>query len=153
MRDLLREMLRALGVRDIQEAEDGSEAFAMMCERTPDIVLVDWEMQPLNGLDFIKLVRTSDDSPNKYTPLIMVTAHSEQQKVFEARDAGINEILIKPVSAETLYGRIKAIVERPRQYIESKDYFGPDRRRRMDPHYPGVERREEYKDTVYFDEG
>ena len=70
-------------------------------------------MQPLDDLDSVKLIHTGDDSPNKYVPMIMVTGHSEQNKVTQSRDAGINELLIKPLSAKTLYPRIKAVIERP----------------------------------------
>ncbi len=143
MRILLKQLLRALGVAEMAEAADGAQAFSVMKTFEPDIILVDWEMQPLDGLDFVKLVRTGDDSPNKYVPMIMVTGHSEQNKVTQSRDAGINELLIKPLSAKTLYSRIRAVIERPRPFVESKTYFGPDRRRRADQMYQGAERRKD----------
>jgi len=141
MRVILKQSLRALGVAEMQEAIDGAQAFTVLKTFEPDIVLVDWEMQPLDGLDFVRLVRTGEDSPNKYIPLIMVTGHSEQHRVTEARDAGINEMLIKPLSAKSLYSRIKAVIDKPRPFVETTEYFGPDRRRRDDPNYKGEDRR------------
>ena len=125
MRIILKQLLRALGVLEMAEAADGALAFSSMKTFEPDIILVDWEMQPLDGLDFVKLVRTGDDSPNQYVPIIMVTGHSEQNKVTQARDAGINEMLIKPLSARTLFSRIRAVIERPRPYVETRSYFWP----------------------------
>lgn len=143
MRIVIKQLLRALGVLEMSEATDGAQAFSVMKTFEPDIILVDWEMQPLDGLDFVKLVRTGDDSPNKYVPMIMVTGHSEQNKVTQSRDAGVNEILIKPLSAKTLYSRIKSVIERPRAYVEANNYFGPDRRRHTDKMYKGPERRKD----------
>ena len=143
MRIILKQLLRALGVLEMAEASDGALAFSAMKTFEPDIILVDWEMQPLDGLDFVKLVRTGDDSPNQYVPIVMVTGHSEQNKVTQARDAGINEMLIKPLSARTLFSRIRAVIERPRPFVEAKHYFGPDRRRKQDEYYSGQERRKD----------
>jgi DNA-binding response OmpR family regulator len=71
----------------------------------------------------------------------MITGHSERARITEARDAGINEILIKPISATQLYQRIKSVIDMPRQFVESDGYFGPDRRRRRYPSYTGPDRR------------
>ena len=143
MRIILKQLLRALGVLEMAEAADGALAFSSMKTFEPDIILVDWEMQPLDGLDFVKLVRTGDDSPNQYVPIIMVTGHSEQNKVTQARDAGINEMLIKPLSARTLFSRIRAVIERPRPFVETRSYFGPDRRRKQDENFSGQDRRKD----------
>ena len=154
MRSILRMLLGAFGVHDYTEAKDGSEAYDIMRDTEPDIILVDWEMEPVSGIEFAKRVRTAGDSPNRFIPMIMITGHSERARITEARDAGINEILIKPISATQLYQRIKSVIDRPRQYVKSKDYFGPDRRRRSDPNYAGPERRADVEpagDTVFID--
>ncbi len=70
-------------------------------------------MQPLDSLDFVKLVRTGDDNPNQYVSMIMVTCHSEHNKDNQARDAGINEILNKLISARTLFARNRTVIEHP----------------------------------------
>jgi DNA-binding response OmpR family regulator len=73
----------------------------------------------------------------------MLTGHTEMNRVMEARDAGVHEFLAKPISAKSIYARIRAIIERPRPFIRAGVYFGPDRRRRNNPSYKGRERRKE----------
>jgi FixJ family two-component response regulator len=87
------------------------------------------------------MVRTNEGSPNCYLPIIMLTGHAERSAVETARDAGVNEFLTKPVSAEKLYSKIHTLIETPRVFVRSGDYFGPDRRRRQNPKYKGPERR------------
>jgi CheY-like chemotaxis protein len=141
MRFLVRMILKSLGVREILEAEDGDAAMRTLQNFDADIVICDWNMEPMDGIEFTKNIRTSDDSPNAYVPIIMLTGHTEISRVETARDAGVNEFLAKPVSAKKIYQRIKVILDNPRQYVRTPTYFGPDRRRRQDPDYEGEERR------------
>lgn len=141
MRFLVRMILKSLGLKQIMEAEEGESAFKVLDKFDADIVICDWAMQPMDGIEFTKKIRTDDDSPNAYVPIIMLTGHTEVSHVVTARDAGVNEFLAKPVSAKKIYQRIKEILDNPRQYVRTPSYFGPDRRRRQDPDYKGVERR------------
>lgn len=141
MRVLLGEILRAIGVKDIFEANDGAEGLQMMRNHPIDIVMTDLSMQPLDGIDFVRLLRNSPDSPNQMAPVIMITGHSTMQRVNEAREAGVNEFLAKPLTARGVIERISQVVEHPRPYVRTGDYFGPDRRRRTDPAYSGPLRR------------
>jgi CheY-like chemotaxis protein len=141
MRVLLAEILRALGVTRIYEANDGAEGLQMMRDHEVDIVMTDLSMQPLDGIDFVRLLRNSPDSPNKMAPVIMVTGHSTLARVHEARDAGVNEFLAKPLTARGVIERLHQAIEHPRPYVRSPDYFGPDRRRRNDPNFKGPWRR------------
>lgn len=141
MRTLVRTILNALGIRGVTEAEDGSAAIKILKTTDIDIAICDWQMAPMDGITFTKLIRKSDESPNVYLPIIMLTGHTEMTRVVVARDAGVNEFLAKPVSAKNVYQRIKMILDHPRQFIRTKEYFGPDRRRRADPSYNGPERR------------
>ena len=129
MRSLVQSILHALGVKQIREASDAPEAFKELQHFHADVIIADWHMEPLDGLDFVRLVRTAKDSPNPYVPIIMLTGHTEYQRVCEARDAGVNEFLAKPISAKALYSRFASIIENPRPFIRTKTYFGPDRRR------------------------
>ena len=141
MRVLLTEVLRAIGVKQVFEAADGADALRMLRTHPIDIVMTDLNMQPLDGIDFVRLVRNSRDSPNPMIPVIMITGHSTVRRVAEARDVGVSEFLSKPVTARGVIERINRVVENPRPFVRSGDYFGPDRRRREDPHYPGPHRR------------
>jgi CheY-like chemotaxis protein len=141
MRVLLAEILRAIGVKEIWEANDGAEALQAIRDHQVDIVMTDLSMQPLDGIDFVRLLRNSPDSPNPMVPVIMITGHSTLQRVAEARDAGVNEFLAKPLTARGVIERISQVVENPRSYVRTGTYFGPDRRRRADPNFTGPWRR------------
>jgi two-component system, chemotaxis family, chemotaxis protein CheY len=141
MRVLIGEILRAIGVKGVYEATDGAEALQIIRQQAIDIVMTDLAMQPLDGIDFVRLLRNSPDSPNPMCPVIMITGHSTQKRVTEARDAGVTEFLAKPVTARGVIDRITRVVEYPRPFIRNEDYFGPDRRRRQDPAYEGPRRR------------
>lgn len=141
MRVLISEILRAIGCRHIYEASDGAEGLQIIRNHAIDIVMTDLSMQPLDGIDFVRLLRNSSDSPNPMVPVIMVTGHSTQRRLFEARDAGVNEFLAKPLTARGVVERITQVIEHPRPYVRSEGYFGPDRRRRRDPSYEGPWRR------------
>jgi len=143
MRALVKSILHALGVRSVKEAIDGADAFKELRHFPADLIICDWNMEPLDGLDFVRLVRTGGDSPNPYVPIIMLTGHTEMNRVIEARDSGVHEFLAKPISAKKLYSRIKAIIEHDRKFIKAGRYFGPDRRRKADPNYSGPDRRNE----------
>ena len=141
MRSMVRSILYALGVRDVETATDGLSPFNQLHYFSADVILCDWNMEPMNGLDFVKLVRTDTDTPNPYVPIIMLTGYSEEERVIEARDSGVHEFLAKPVSADKLYNRIKAVIENERIFVKAGGYFGPDRRRHDSPNFTDPDRR------------
>ncbi len=141
MRSLIKNVLHVFGTEKFIEATDGADAFEKMDSLAPDIIFTEWMMEPMDGLDFTRLMRTGKDSPNPFVPIIMTTAYTEKQRIVKARDAGITEFIAKPLSAKTLMARVTAVIEHPRPFIRSKGYFGPDRRRRQTSDYKGPERR------------
>ena len=151
MRLLLIEILRAIGVRQVYEAMDGSEALAILRSTAIDVVFTDLSMNGLDGIDFVNLVRNSPDSPNPFVPIVMITGHSTERRVNEARNAGVNEFLVKPVTARGVIHRLTLLIENPRPFVRAGDYFGPDRRRRDDPRYQGERRRDEDRATYVDD--
>jgi CheY-like chemotaxis protein len=146
MRSILKELLKSAGVTDIKEASDPVDAFEILKNGPVDLLLADLSMPIIDGVEFVKMVRTSADSPNPFLPVIMVTGHSERTKVMAARDAGVNEFLVKPVTAKALMERLSLIVNTPRPFVKSPTYFGPDRRRRASATYEGPWRRATDKD-------
>lgn len=138
---ILRTLLHGVGIRDVVEARDAATAFEMLRQSPPDIALVDYHLGDLDGLEFARLVRTAQDSTTPYLPIILVTAHAERSRVKEAVDAGVNEFIVKPVSTQALVSRLKAVIEKPRPFVRTGTYFGPDRRRRVDPGFTGPWRR------------
>jgi two-component system, chemotaxis family, chemotaxis protein CheY len=141
MLSIIKTLLKGFGIRRIHEATDAADAFEEIRSTHVDIIVLDYALDTLDGIEFAQLVRTAKDSPNPYLPIIMLTAHSERHRVEEARDAGITEFLCKPICATDLYKRIIEVVEHPRSFVKIGTYFGPDRRRRSDENYRGSEKR------------
>ena len=148
IRAIVATILKGVGVRHIREATEGAEALQILRDWQTDIVIVDFKMSPLNGVQFTHLVRNSPDTVDAFLPIIMLTGFAERHRVFEARDAGVTEIVVKPVTARSLLDRINTVIFHPRPFIRSADYFGPCRRRRVDPTHAGPFRRDGEKDCV-----
>jgi len=138
---LLAEILRAVGVRAIYEASDGVDGLKLMEASPIDVVFTDLSMQPMDGLDFVKLLRTSPDSPNQFAPVIMITGHATASRLAEARDVGVTEFMAKPFNARTVLQRLHLAVEHPRPFVRHEAFVGPDRRRRVEPPLQGRGRR------------
>ena len=143
MRKLVVTILQAFGVIQIFEAESGERAWAVLREANPDVLVLDWMMEGMSGLDLMRMIRTNPQSPNPFVPVIMLSGHTSIEHVSKARDAGINEFIAKPVSVKTMMQRLIAVIEHPRPYVRTSVYFGPSRRRRGDGDYRGPERRKE----------
>jgi CheY-like chemotaxis protein len=141
MRKVVAEILKAAGVRRIREAGDGLSALKIFQGQEIDIIFTDLMMSPVDGLAFIRWVRTSTASPNPYVPIIMMTGHATQRTLTAARMAGVTEFLAKPLTARGVMHRINEIVNNPRPFVRASEYFGPCRRRRIDHEFSGVERR------------
>lgn len=133
-RRLVTAALRSLNIHQIAEAENAIDGFGVLKAFAPDMIVVDWVMPQVDGLAFCKQVRGDKSGNFRFLPIIMTTSYSEIWRVQQARDVGINEFVVKPFSARTLYTKIKTIIDNPRPYIDITDgYFGPDRRRRTSP--------------------
>ncbi|MEM6627036.1 MAG: response regulator [Pseudomonadota bacterium] len=148
MINIVKTILRGFGIKEFYEARDAAEAFDIVRSESVDIIVVDYLMDLLDGTDFVRLVRTGDDSPNPYIPIIMLTAYSERSKVESARDAGVTEFCCKPVTAQELYRKVSSVINNPRPFVRTSAYFGPDRRRRQGDAYRGPERRSETEETA-----
>jgi len=140
MLNLVAEILRGLSIRRLIRLTDPADAFKELLIAPVDIIVVNHVMEPLTGIEFAKLVRFGDDSPDLFVPIIMVTGYSDAATVRAARDAGVNEFLAKPISVRGLYTRILEVIDHPRPFIRCPDFFGPDRRRQVVP-FDGQDRR------------
>ena len=141
MRAIASAILASAGASKIREVSDGAQALQALREQHFDLAIVDFNMAPLDGVEFTRLIRNSADSPNPYLPIIMMTGHSEKSRVQEARDAGVTEFVVKPITAKAMLDRIQAVILRPRPFVKCDGYFGPDRRRMQKPDYAGPFRR------------
>lgn len=107
---IIENLLKQLGFKNVVQATDGSMALKMMREVNPafGLVISDWNMEPMTGLQLLKEVRA--DNRLKPTPFIMVTAESKIENVAAAKEAGVNNYIVKPFNAETLKQKITAVL-------------------------------------------
>jgi DNA-binding response OmpR family regulator len=128
-RHIVRTMLSAFGVREIAVAADGPAGIKLAFARAPDMVLLDWTRPGPGGLELVRLLR-APASPIAQVPIIMLSSRRREAEVVAARDAGVTEFLIKPFTAEILHQRIAGVLAKPRAFVDSATFRGPDRRRR-----------------------
>lgn len=129
MRALSRSMLGSIGFANVDAAADGDEAYRKFMAQPASIVLTEVHMEPVDGLALMKRIRTEPTSPNPFVPIVVLSGDAERNTVLQARDAGANAFLLKPVSIDTLFTHIKTIIAEPRDFVNAANYFGPDRRR------------------------
>ena len=129
MRKVVRNLLMTIGVKRISEAADGIEGLEAIRTVGPDVVLLDWEMPLLSGAELVRIVRSPGVFPTPDLPIIVLSAHGERSRVVEAMRLGVNEYLVKPVSAHSLQARLLAIMANPRPIVERDGYYGPEPRR------------------------
>ncbi len=105
---IIRNLLKQLGFENVDEATDGSAALQKLRERPYGLVISDWNMEPMTGLQLLKEVRA--DNGLKETPFIMVTAESKTENVVTAKQAGVSNYIVKPFNAETLKTKLTAVI-------------------------------------------
>lgn len=140
MLELAKSIFLSFGVGEVITAQDGEEGFRLFCKFSPDIVVVDWKMAPVNGIELAKKIRRDIKSPNMEVPIILITAHSDRERAMEARDAGVTDFLVKPFNARDLCRRVAKVLEDHPEFVRAEDYFGPDRRRHING-FSGLDKR------------
>lgn len=143
---LVSDVMRAGGVGQVFTASDGRHGLDTLTMRHPHIIFTDWNMPGMDGLEFTRTIRRAALRPNVQVPdprvpIVMLTGQRSQREVEVARRAGVNEFVIKPFTPAALLGRIQAVLTRPREFVISAAYVGPDRRRRTELNYTGPMRR------------
>jgi len=143
MQSLTTEMLKLFGVGDILRCDDANEAIDLITITNArkssrhidkiDIVLTDWLMPGGSGKDLVKWIRAQEAEDIRFLPIIVVSGYTTKNLTHKTRDIGVNEILVKPVSGKLLASRICSVIDNPRPFIQTQDYFGPDRRRQDVP--------------------
>ncbi len=109
MRKIERNILGQLGVKNVDEADDGSTALPKLKANPYDIVLLDWNMPTMTGLELLKTMRADDEL--KETPVIMVTAEALKDNIVAAAQAGVNDYIVKPFTAGALEEKIKKVLK------------------------------------------
>ena len=105
---IIRNLLRQIGFNNVDEASDGTEALQKLRSGQFGLVISDWNMEPMTGLQLLHEVR--GDARLKATPFIMVTAESKAENIVAARDAGVSNYIVKPFNAETLQAKIEKVL-------------------------------------------
>jgi two-component system chemotaxis response regulator CheY len=164
--NLMLHVLGHLGFKNLVSAQDGYQAVHLMREHPVDLIITDWELPPQeskssfslpknplvfserwlplppkDGASFVRYIRSSKFSPNPYIPIIMLTGMGLKNHIEYARDCGVNEVMLKPLSMESLCQRITAVVDEPRPFVTAHHYKGPCRRRNPTDNYGPWERR------------
>ena len=102
---IIRNLLKQLGFENVDDAADGQAAIAKMRDKRYGLVISDWNMEPMTGLQLLQQVRA--DAKLKAMPFIMVTAESKTENIIAAKQAGVSNYIVKPFNAETLKGKIE----------------------------------------------
>ena len=105
---IIRNLLKQLGFNNVDEATDGSMALQKLRDKAYGLVISDWNMEPMSGLELLKEVRA--DGKLNELPFIMITAESKTDNVVAAKQAGVNNYIVKPFNAETLKSKLSKVV-------------------------------------------
>ncbi len=150
MQHLISDVLKIFGVGDILmcgNAKEATDLITIAQARTTsryvnkiDIIITDWLMPEGSGHELLQWIRTHENDLIKFLPIIVVSGYTTEKITNETRDLGANEILVKPISGNTLAQRICSVIDNPRPFVNAQSYFGPDRRRQQTP-YMGDDRR------------
>ena len=140
-RAITSEILRAAGFTRIFTAENSSDALAETRMWQPRVLIIEWALQPVDGITLTKRIRRGEPGIDRTVPIIMLTARNTVSDVETARLAGVHEYAIKPVSSAALLTRMEAAALRPRRFVDSPVYVGPCRRRKKNDNYQGPRRR------------
>ncbi|MBY0431633.1 MAG: response regulator [Rhodospirillales bacterium] len=111
MRSVMKQFLRTQGYREFLEAGNGADGLKCLQRQTIDLIICEYQLMPVNGVEFARFVRRGKDSPAPEVPIIMVTGHTEINVVLAARDVGVNAIIAKPVSAKILLQHVTTLLK------------------------------------------
>ncbi len=140
-RRLVSEVLAGAGFEKVQFASSGAELLKLTIEFQPRIVITSSRVPALSGLEYTRIIRDGYGKVNRALPIIVMTDTPTTKFLDAAREAGVDEMLMRPFNGAALLTRVEAVLLRPRRFVESVDYVGPCRRRRMLEEYGGAPRR------------
>ncbi len=108
MLKIIRNLLKRLGFNNVEEAMDGSAALQKLRNKNFGLIISDWNMEPMNGMQLLKEVRL--DAKLKDVPFIMITAESKSENIVAAKEAGVSNYIVKPFTAATLKSKIETVL-------------------------------------------
>jgi len=110
MRRVVKSLLIELGFTKIDEADDGVSAWPLVQKEQYDLIVSDWNMPEMTGIELLKLVRA--DANLNTTPFLLITAEAKRSQMLEAAQSGVDEYIVKPFTAATLYEKMHKVFER-----------------------------------------
>ncbi len=140
-RRVINGMLRGFGANKILEAEQSSGLFQALSSQKIGMLLCDLQLPPHGGLALTRTIRGNADNENRTLPILLMTSNTSEKIVKSARDSGANMVVAKPMSPNSLYDRLGWIAFHPRPFVDTPNYFGPDRRYKIEGFPGGVGRR------------
>jgi len=138
---VLKSMLGKMGFPNVHLIKSGKEAITLMQSMLFDFIITEWNTLHIDGIGMLEFMRRNPQSPNQTIPIIMLTGRAEQVDVSLARNYGVNEYVIKPFTAKSIYTRLERIIEHPRNFVMARSFIGPDRRTMPKPKDANNERR------------
>jgi CheY-like chemotaxis protein len=140
-------ILRGFGANKVIDVRDANDANKALREQKIDLLLCDAKLPPNNGLKFTLSIRRDATSEHRTIPILIMTSDTRMTMISQARDCGANMVVAKPLSPANLYDRLAWIAFTPRKFVDSPNYFGPDRRFKIEGFPNGVGRRKEDQAT------
>lgn len=127
MGEVTRDCLQALGFGEVVVCNGSDTAFETFCRDNHDIVITEWMLKPMSGLDLVSLIRRDFRSPNRLVPIFMLTGYSSLEHVKRATQAGVHDYIVKPFDVDNLAERLARVINNPSAFMESSEYTGPIR--------------------------
>jgi DNA-binding response OmpR family regulator len=140
MRRIVRSILRELNIRMVTEASTPEDALELLLTKPFDLAFIEWAPD-FDGNATVRQLRRDAKAASRFIPVIITSAYTEVQHVITSRDAGADQFLAKPFTANLIFQHLKGVVEGQRSFVRVKSFFGPDRRRKKKPPPDGLERR------------
>jgi two-component system, chemotaxis family, chemotaxis protein CheY len=138
---LIHSMLRGFGANKVLEVRNSISVFQALMAQRIDILICDVQLPSHGGLALVRAIRGRTDNEHRTIPILLMSSDSSEATVKRARDSGANMVIAKPLSPGSLYDRLSWIAFNPRKFVDTPNYFGPDRRFKIEGYPGGVGRR------------
>jgi two-component system chemotaxis response regulator CheY len=138
---LIHSMLRGFGSNRVLEVRNSLSVFQALIGQKVDILICDSRLPPHGGLALTNTIRGKTDNEHRTIPILIMASDSRESTIKQARDAGANMVIAKPISPANLYDRLSWVAFNPRKFVDTASYFGPDRRYKIEGFPKGIGRR------------
>ena len=138
---LIHSMLRGFGSNRVLEVRNSLSVFHALIGQKVDILICDSRLPPHGGLALTNTIRGKTDNEHRTIPILIMASDSRELTIKQARDAGANMVIAKPISPANLYDRLSWVAFNPRKFVDTASYFGPDRRYKIEGFPKGIGRR------------